>query len=156
MENEKVDKNVPESQTRRIIQLSGDIFRAIKVSVPPAWLSSDMTLAQLRVLLLLHTEGPSRMSAIAQATGATLPTITGTVDLLVKKGLVIRRDDPDDRRLVITDLSSSGKDMMGKMWAQGEEQMRKLLTGLSREELEKAQEVAEILLRNVKAKTPAT
>ena len=156
MENQELNKNETEDLTHRIVRLSGDVFRAIKVSVPPEWLSSDLTLAQLRVLLLLHTEGPSRMSAIAQATGATLPTITGTVDLLVKKGLVVRRDDPSDRRLVITELSPAGKAMMGKMWSQGEEQMEKLLGGLSREELEKAKEVALILLRNVNSQAAIT
>lgn len=132
-----------------ILDLSDDIFRAVKLSIPPDWLSSDMTLAQLRLLLFLHTEGPCRMSAIATYLGTTMPTITGTVDLLVKKGLAARRDDPSDRRLVIVELSPSGVSMMDEMWALGRAQMKKLLRGLSTEELKKAQEVAEILFRNV-------
>lgn len=132
-----------------ILDLSDDIFRAVRLSIPPDWLSSDMTLAQLRLLLFLHTEGPCRMSAIATSLGTTMPTITGTVDLLVKKGLAARRDDPSDRRLVIVELSPSGVSMMDEMWALGRAQMKKLLRGLSTEELKKAQEVAEILFRNV-------
>jgi DNA-binding MarR family transcriptional regulator len=89
------------------------------------------------------------MSAIATSLGTTMPTITGTVDLLVKKGLAARRDDPSDRRLVIVELSPSGVSMMDEMWALGRAQMKKLLRGLSTEELKKAQEVAEILFRNV-------
>jgi DNA-binding MarR family transcriptional regulator len=132
-----------------ILDLSDDIFRAVKLSIPPDWLSSDMTLAQLRLLLFLHTEGPCRMSAIATSLGTTMPTITGTVDLLVKKGLAVRRDDPSDRRLVIIELSTSGVSMMDEIWALGRAQMKKLLHGLSTGELKKAQEVAEILFRNV-------
>jgi DNA-binding MarR family transcriptional regulator len=139
----------------RILQLSEDIFRVTKLSVPPEWLSQDMTVAQLRVLLLLHTEGPNRMTGIAAATGATLPTITGTVEILVKKGLVVRRDDPEDRRLVICELSPQGAAMMDGMWALGQRQMENLLNGLSREELQKAREVAEILLRNITSKAGA-
>ena len=75
----------------QILKLSEDIFQAIKLSIPPEWLSSDMTVAQLRVLLLLHTEGPSRMSSIATTLGIAVSTATGIIDNLVKKDLVIRR-----------------------------------------------------------------
>jgi DNA-binding MarR family transcriptional regulator len=136
---------------QHILELSNDIFRVIKFSIPPEWLASDMTVAQLRVLLFLHTEGASRMSGIASSLGTTLPTITGTVDILVKKGLVVRRDDPQDRRLVICDLSMSGQEVMNRMWVLGQQQMQKLLHGLSLEELQKADELTEILLRNVRS-----
>jgi DNA-binding MarR family transcriptional regulator len=134
---------------RHILKLSNDIFRAIKLSIPTEWLASDMTVAQLRVLLLLYTEGASRMGSIASVIGTTLSTTTGTVDILVKKGMVVRRDDPEDRRLVICELSQQGKEMINLMWVSGQQQMEKLLHGLSLEELRKADEVAEILLHNV-------
>ncbi len=138
---------------RHILKLANDIFRAIKLSVPPEWLTSDMTVAQLRVLLLLHTEGPGRMSFIASSIGTGLSTVTGTVDILVEKGLVVRTDDPRDRRLVICDLSAQGREMMNLMWVLGQEQIEKLLRGLSLEELRKADEITEILLRNVTSST---
>jgi len=132
-----------------ILQLSNDIFRAIKLSIPTEWLTSDITVAQLRILLLLHTEGASRMSSIASAIGITLSSTTGTVDIMVKKGLVVRRDDPEDRRLVICELSPQGQEMMNRMWVLGQLQIERLLQGLSLKELKKADEVAEILLRNM-------
>ena len=141
---------------RHILKLSNDIFLAIKLSIPPEWLAPDMTVAQLRVLLLLHTEGASRMGSIASAIGTTISTTTGTVDILVKKELVVRRDDPEDRRLVICELSQQGREMINLMWASGQQQMEKLLHGLSLEELRKADEVAEILLRNVTSNTNPT
>jgi DNA-binding MarR family transcriptional regulator len=134
-----------------ILKLSEDIFRAIKLSVPSEWLSSDMTIAQLRVLLLLHAEGPNRMGSIAASIGTTLPTATGIVDNLVKKEMVTRGADPEDRRLVICELSTLGQETVNLMWTLGQSQLAKLLRGLSLEELEKSEEVAEILLRNVTA-----
>ena len=132
-----------------ILKLSNDIFLVMKINIPSEWLTSDMTVAQLRVLLLLQADGPSRMSDIAASIGTTLPTITGTVNHLVKKELVTRRDDPEDRRIVICELSLMGKDVMNRMWKLGQLQMERLLSGLSLDELKKADEVAEILLRNV-------
>ena len=50
------ENQVSRTLVTQILKLSEDIFQAIKLSIPPEWLSSDMTVAQLRVLLLLHTE----------------------------------------------------------------------------------------------------
>lgn len=96
------------------------------------------------------------MSFIASSLGTTLSTITGTVDILVKKSLVVRRDDPQDRRLVICDLSRCGQQVMSQMWVLGRQQIELLLNGLSPEDLKKADELAEILLRNAKSNTDLT
>ena len=142
-----------ETLISQILNLSEDIFQTIKLSLPPEWLTSDMTVAQLRVLLLLHTEGQSRMSSIASTLGIAVSTATGITDNLVKKELVTRQDDPEDRRVVICSLSMKGQKIMNHIWIQGQLQMKKLLNGLSPEQLEKAKEVAEILLLNAKTQS---
>jgi len=141
-----------ETLVQRILKLADDIYRAVKPNVPPEWLTSDLTVAQLRVLLVLHTEGPSRMSSIASSVGITVSTATGIVDNLVRKRLIMRRADPEDRRLVICTLSSQGKETISRMWTLGQFQIEKLLQGLSLEQLKKAAEVAEFLLLNVTSK----
>jgi DNA-binding MarR family transcriptional regulator len=143
----------PNSKTLvpQILKLSEEIFQKIKLSVPPEWLTSDMTVAQLRVLLLLHTEGQSRMSSIASTLGIAVSTATGIVDNLVKKELVTRGVDHEDRRVVICALSPQGQETINRIWALGQFQMEKLLRGLSPEQLAKAKEVAEFLLLNVKS-----
>lgn len=154
----KPNKTLQDSEilVRHILKLAEDIYRAIKPGIPPEWLTSDLTVAQLRVLLILHTEGASRMSTIATSIGIALSTATGIVDNLVKKGLVIRRADPEDRRLVICSLSPEGQETINRLWTLGQFQMEKLLYGLSLEELKKADEVAEILLGNVMSNTNST
>jgi DNA-binding MarR family transcriptional regulator len=141
-----------ETLVRHILKLAEDIYRAIKPLVPPE-LASDLTVAQLRVLLVLYTEGPSRMSSIASSLGIAVSTATGTVDNLVKKGLVIRGANPEDRRLVICSLSSPGRKTINRLWALSRSQIEKLLQGLSLEQLKKAAEVAEFLLGNVTSKS---
>jgi DNA-binding MarR family transcriptional regulator len=132
-----------------ILNLSEKIFATIPVTVPPEWFSSDATIAQLRILLLLHMQGSARMSSIASELGITLPTATGIVDNLVKKDMVIRDTDPSDRRAVICTLSPTGQTFVNKIWVSGQSQMEKLLDGLTVEQLEKAAEVADILYKNV-------
>ena len=135
----------------QILRLSEEIFRAIKLSIPPEWLMTDMTVAQLRVLLLLHTEGETRMSSIAGTLGIAVSTATGIIENLVKKELVTRVPDSEDRRVVICGLTRQGQETINRIWAQGQFQMEKLLHGLTTEQLEKAREVAEILLLNAQS-----
>jgi DNA-binding MarR family transcriptional regulator len=137
---------------QEILKLSEDIYNAIPLDVPPEWLNSDLTVAQLRVLLVLQSQGPSRMSVIASIIGVTLPTATGVVDNLVRKEFVVRENDPQDRRLVICRLAPKGQELINKLWMSGRFQMENLLDGLTPEQLKKAHEVALVLLENVTRK----
>ena len=134
---------------QEILKLSEDIYNAIPLDIPLEWLNSDLTVAQLRVLLVLQSQGPSRMSNIAWIIGVTLPTATGVVDNLVRKELIVRENDPQDRRLVICKLSPEGQELINKLWTSGRFQMKNLLDGLTPEQLEKAREVARMLRDNV-------
>jgi DNA-binding MarR family transcriptional regulator len=138
-----------EETVRQILKLSEDIYNSVPLNIPSEWLESDLSVAQLRILLVLQSKGPSRMSSIASVIGVALPTATGVVDNLVKKGLAIRENDPQDRRLVICKLSPQGQELINKLWMSGRFQMENLLDGLTLEQLEKAHEVARILYENV-------
>jgi len=146
-------KNDSENLVKQILNSSENIFQVMGITIPPEWLMTDMTVAQLRMLLLLHTEGQSRMSAIAATLGIAVSTATGIMDNLVKKELVSRSADTEDRRVVICGLSPKGQEIINGIWIYGKLQMKKLLNGLSLEQLEKAREVAEMLLQNAKAQS---
>ena len=134
---------------RQILERAEDIYNMLSPGIPTEWFSSDLTVAQLRVLLVLHSAGPSRMSAIASVIDIALPTATGVVDKLVKKGLVIRETDPQDRRLVICRLSPAGQESINRLWTSSQFQMERLLEGLTEDELERAAEVTETLFNNL-------
>ncbi len=137
-----------------ILKLSEDIFRMITPIVPAEWLSSDITVAQLRMLLLLYTEGPSRMSAVASHLEVALSTATGVMDNLVNKGLVERGALPEDRRVVICHLSAQGQELVGHIWDLGRNQIERLLRGMTARQLQQAAAVAESLLANARLHTP--
>jgi DNA-binding MarR family transcriptional regulator len=136
-----------------ILTLAAGIYGMLKPNIPVDWLSSDLTVAQLRVLLVLHDSGPSRMSFIASVLSIALSTATGIMDHLVKKGLARREADLQDRRLVICKLSSEGQNLINGLWTSGQVQMEKLLEGLTSEQLEKTADVARILYENIAART---
>jgi DNA-binding MarR family transcriptional regulator len=142
METEK------QNLTRHIMQKIEEIYKLIGPAVPEEWLSSEITVTQLRLVLVLQTYGPLRMSDIASKLKVTLPTTTIIVDHLVRKNLVQREANPQDRRLVICKLSAEGEALIGKLWGSGRMAIEKLLEGLTAEQMQKAGEVAEIIYRN--------
>jgi len=133
---------------QRILRLTEELYDMLIPSLPLERLTSDVTVVQLRVLLVLRTGGPSRMSAIASAAGIVPSTATGIVDNLVAKGLVLREDDPQDRRVVICRLSTEGQELVNGLWTWGQSQMEKLLHILTFEQLQNAYEVTEIIRNN--------
>jgi DNA-binding MarR family transcriptional regulator len=144
-------KSTPDLIRQDIIKLSGDIFNTLKPRMPLECLSPEITIAQLRILLLLYTEGPSKMRYIASSLGIAFPSATGIVENLVKKGLVMREADPHDRRLVICCLTDEGTETIRRLWMMGQSQIANMLQGLSTNQLEKILEVTQILFNNIAA-----
>ena len=142
--------------TEHILGLVDLIYRAMEPGIPhegvSRWLASDMTVAQLRVLLLLHTDGPMRMSDIATHLGIALSTATGIIDKLVAKDKVVREANVDDRRQVICQLSPAGSKLMGGLWDVGRSQIARLLDGLEKEQLQEASRVIEFIYANIAPK----
>lgn len=66
------------------------------------------------ILCRLADEGPQRLGALASAFGLDPSTITRQVQALEKAGLVQRRIDEVDRRASILDLSTGGREVLGR------------------------------------------
>lgn len=132
---------------QRFLYLTGELFDEIAPSLSLDRLASDVTVAQLRILFVLRNGGPSPMSTIASEAGVVPSTATGIVDNLVGKGLVLREDDPDDRRRVICRLSPEGQLLVNGLWTWGRDQIEGVLESLTVEQLESGCEVIEVLLQ---------
>src|SRR5512136_167327 len=100
---------------------------AIVPIVPQDWLLTDLTMPQLKVMVILWRQGPARMSELASGLAVTLATATGIVDRLVEKGFIVREGLPGDRRVVICRLSDSGEAFMKGLWLSGRVQIGRIL-----------------------------
>ena len=69
-----------------------------------------LSLAEYELLLRLVTGGPHRMHELADLLMVTKGGVSKLVDRLVRRGLVSRSDDPDDRRVVIASASDAGRE----------------------------------------------
>ena len=100
------------------------------------WQGLDMTIPQIRTLVLLERMGPLRMGNIAVYLGRALSATTTVMDRLVEKGLVDRVADPSDRRVVICQLSESGEQAIKRFWRIGWERLQIVADLLDEEQLE--------------------
>ena len=66
-------------------------------------------LPQLKTMMMLADRGPLSVGQIAENTGSTLPAMTATLHRLVERKLVKRERSPQDRRVVVCELTSTGR-----------------------------------------------
>jgi DNA-binding MarR family transcriptional regulator len=130
-----------------ILQLTDRAFRQLLPMVPKEWLRLDLTMPQLKVVLLLFISGPSRMSEIASALGVSLATATGVVDRLVERDILTREGDPGDRRVVLCRLSEKGGELMSGLWQLSRDQAGELMRSLASPQLLLITESLEVLLQ---------
>ena len=72
------------------------------------WHLGSFSLIHLNVLTLLDAEGPMSMSRLAEALDVSVASTTGIVDRMEKRGLVERRHDLADRRVVLVHPAERG------------------------------------------------
>ena len=107
---------------------------------------SSVTMAQMRVLMLLATIGPTHMSELAGALRISLSTLSGLVDRLVESGLVSRHTDDHDRRQIIISLSADGVKFLDYFQEVGVSHLRELLMRLSPDEVRSVTTTLDLLM----------
>lgn len=70
--------------------------------------SEQITVPQLRVLVLLSTRGPMNLTTIAQHLGVNPSNASRTCDQLVATGRLLRAPDPQDGRSSVLELTADG------------------------------------------------
>src|SRR6266516_170496 len=91
------------------------MMHRFKASSGGAWMEIDLTLPQLRTLLILAEEGPLVIGQIAQRLGIGLSTGGHLVDRLVQAGLAERTEDSEDRRRTLARLTPKGEELYTRL-----------------------------------------
>lgn len=80
-----------------------------------AGVEDSVTLTQFRTLVVLHGHGPTRLIALAERLGVNASTALRTVDRLIAAGMVRRRENENDRREVVIDLTPAGATVVSEV-----------------------------------------
>jgi DNA-binding MarR family transcriptional regulator len=94
-------------------------------------LARGTSLTSINVLAALAAEGPSRLTALATATGIAQPAMTQLVGRMDREGLVVRLIDPEDGRATLVAITNAGRALRSERHQSAHERMAELLDRLS-------------------------
>ncbi|MEU6853420.1 MarR family transcriptional regulator [Actinacidiphila alni] len=94
----------------------------------------DVSLTSASALATLRRTGPRRITDLAAIEGVTQPSVTALVTSLERAGLVERRSDPADRRVVLVALTDAGLDYLTERRRSGVEVFARLVDRLPADE----------------------
>jgi DNA-binding MarR family transcriptional regulator len=100
------------------------------------WLRGSLSLVHLHVLTVLQMNGPMPMSKLADELDVSVASLTGIIDRMEARGLVERRREPADRRVVIVHRTQAGDAVFGEMAAERRKHLEILFDRMTDEELE--------------------
>ncbi|WP_051799911.1 MarR family winged helix-turn-helix transcriptional regulator [Catenuloplanes japonicus] len=106
---------------------------------------AHLTMPQLKILLVVAAGGGSSGQELQRFMGVSLATLTGIVDRLVAHDLVIRQEDPHDRRVRRVALTPHGRDTVDRIIMAGAERQARVLRRMTAEELETIARASELL-----------
>ncbi len=137
--------------TKEIIELQRLVFRSSRQYKRDVWLELNLTISQLKSLFFIANQGTTNFSRLAAALGVTPPNVTGIVDRLVDQGLVSRRENPEDRRMLMLRVTGKGETLIAELRERTVSHMSEALAHLSLEELNTIAQGLRLLSKAVEA-----
>ena len=97
-------------------------------------IAEEVTLTQYRTLVVLASRGPQNLVGLAEAVAVTPATATRMCDRLVKKKLIVRQSEQDDRRQVRLALTKKGLKLVGTVTDRRRREIEVILSAIDPEE----------------------
>ncbi|HEY7779442.1 MAG TPA: MarR family transcriptional regulator [Ktedonobacterales bacterium] len=101
------DDTIP-AAIRTALAAQRAVFRALHRDHMPDWAHLELSMGQLKTLMIVATRQPTNVSGLAEALALSKPTASMLVDRLVQLGFVARTEDPDDRRRTLVTPTPEG------------------------------------------------
>ena len=96
--------------------------------------AEEVTLTQYRTLVVLASRGPQSLAELAEAVDVTPPTATRMCDRLIKKGLIVRRHERGDRRLIRLTLAKDGRELVDAVTQRRRTEIARLMEAIPRDQ----------------------
>jgi DNA-binding MarR family transcriptional regulator len=139
-------REIVELTTKMLVQLQQDPGRGSS-----EW--PNVTMQQLRVMMILYSDGPTRVSVLARKLNVSTPTITGILDRLVRQEFTYRADDPKDRRVVLNALTDKGREVIEHLQPLDAPRLTRAIESLSTEEQQTVMNALNTLVNAVESTT---
>jgi DNA-binding MarR family transcriptional regulator len=127
------------AESRAIVEQIGAAFqgfmRALHALDRPGWGDLDLTMSQLKTIMLLVETGGLTGRDLAEKMGIGPSAVTALVDRLVQRQYVRREEDRADRRVSWARPTSKATELFERLHATHRERLAEVLVTLSSEDL---------------------
>ncbi len=120
----------------QIIELQRRMSQILLPFALHAWRELEVPLSQLKSLLIITSKGETNYRTLAEDLGVTPGDVTGLVERLVSQGLVNRKPNPKDRRIVLLQASDKGRQLLADLMESQTQHTIRILKYLSLQELQ--------------------
>ncbi len=133
-----------------------EYWTAMLQMAEPFWFQLDLTITQLKGLIVLEVRKEITVGGIAEALGVGRPSASILVEQLVQAKLATRAEDPADRRRSIVCLTDEGGELAARLHRGEEQSMAGLFALLEAYELTALTQGLHALTRAMIAGRPAS
>ena len=115
--------------------VAAELRRTAEKPLAPGQMSTLMKIA----------DGPCTLSRLAKHQAVSLPTVSRSVDMLVRRGLVERCIDKTDRRQTLVRLTHDGRDALADVGRRAEAYIQRKLEPLTSDDRQQMVEASQLL-----------
>ncbi|MFH1169183.1 MAG: MarR family transcriptional regulator [Chloroflexota bacterium] len=119
---------------REAIALQRQVNHELRHQPPDAWLDLSLTIAQLKSLFFI-AKGGANFRKLADALGVTPANVTGIVERLVEQEMVSRTENPEDRRMLLLNLTQKGQALLDGLRERQISRTAEILRHMDRDDL---------------------
>lgn len=109
----------------------------------------DVSISQMRLLMIVQKNHNINQNALAEKLNVTKATLSVRLQRLEKSGYIIKKQDPNDKRNSILELSDLGEAFVETGIEIMKEKTMHLFDGVSKEQIEQINGVINIMRKNV-------
>jgi MarR family transcriptional regulator, organic hydroperoxide resistance regulator len=124
-----------EALAQEISDAYHEVFDTFYSRPSKTWLELQLSLPQWKTLVLIAEGKSSTIGAVASRMAVGEPTASHLVDKLVQAGLVVRAEDPEDRRRTLVSVSAEGHRLIDELIGPRREMLREATRSLEEKDL---------------------
>jgi len=122
--------------------------RKITESDKGNFFKDELTFSQFETLWFIGSSGKKSMEAIAEHLKITPPSATSMIGKMEKRGLVSRKRDMKDRRVIYISLAAKTKKQLEALWKQKEKSFNTIVSKLSKKDKTNLERIIKILIKD--------
>jgi DNA-binding MarR family transcriptional regulator len=119
-----------------------------------AWLRLHLGIGQLKALFFISNRGSTTAGKLAATLGITPANVTGIIDRLLEKNLIMRTRDLSNRRVFLLRSTPQGDELVDELRQKRKERMTELFNRLTSEDAEIVKQSLQIMVKAIESGEP--